>query len=79
MRDIYIIDQNWQQKITIDKNPIYIVELGYNRIGVGVEDNVVDFEAKSQKKKEFEVTDEEFQMFWDALTGPYKGGGITLE
>jgi len=44
-----------------------------------VEDNVVDFEAKSQKKKEFEVTDEEFQMFWDALTGPYKGGGITLE
>jgi hypothetical protein len=50
------------------------------------EDNVIDF-SKSQKRRIAkqtgrdidEITDEEFQVFLDALFGPYKGGGYLPE
>lgn len=37
------------------------------------EDNVLQFKAKS------DITDEEFNMFLDALMGSYKGGGYLPE
>ena len=53
------------------------------------EDNILEFKSKSQKRRiavelghdidKAEVTDEEFQIFLDALLGPYKGGGYTPE
>ena len=50
------------------------------------ENNVIDF-SKSQKRRIAkqngrdieDITDEEFQVFLNALFGPYKGGGYNPE
>lgn len=50
------------------------------------ENNVINF-SKSQKRRIAkqtghdidEITDEEFQVFLNALFGPYKGGGYNPE
>lgn len=43
------------------------------------EDNIIDFQSKSQERQKSEISDEEFQMFLNALLGPYKGGGYQPE
>ena len=37
------------------------------------EDNVIEFKQKS------DITDEDFQVFINALMGPYKGGAYLAE
>jgi hypothetical protein len=43
------------------------------------EDNIIDFQSKSQERQKSEISDVEFQMFLNALLGPYKGGGYQPE
>ncbi len=53
------------------------------------ESNIIDFHSKSQKRRivkelgldmeKAEVSDEDFQVFLNALLGPYKGGGYNPE
>lgn len=45
----------------------------------GKEDNVIDFSKSQKRRNTEEISDEDFQVFLDALFGPYKGGGYNPE
>ena len=43
------------------------------------EDNIIDFQSKSQERQKSEISDADFQVFMNALLGKYNGGGYVPE